>query len=192
MTKIVKNGITYSSSSDNKVTQTGTDNNADYEVVLSGTADNTSRTEGVRKSATLKYNPSTQVLSTTNIQASDTVTANGVPLPHKYSTTEKIVGYWVDGRPIYERVVVLPSTISISAGNTSAAGTWGVVQSGWNDEITPISFTFMSNGSSSDSNVWDHLTGQWYRSGKSIRACNIRSSAVSISSFIIQYFYGVP
>lgn len=46
--------------SDVNVTQTATDStNANYEVLFSGTADNTTRTEGTRKSSKLTFNPYT-------------------------------------------------------------------------------------------------------------------------------------
>ena len=47
------------SNTDTKVTQTATTNSANYEVLFSVTADNTTRTEGARKSANLLFNPST-------------------------------------------------------------------------------------------------------------------------------------
>ena len=49
----------------NAVTQTVDDstNNSNYEVLFSGTADNTTRTEGAKKSSNLKFNPSTGVLT---------------------------------------------------------------------------------------------------------------------------------
>lgn len=40
------------------VTQTATTTNSAYEVLFSGTADNTTRTEGARKNSNLKFNPS--------------------------------------------------------------------------------------------------------------------------------------
>jgi hypothetical protein len=43
---------------DTKVTQTETTTNADYELLLSGTADSTTRTEGANKSGYAKFNPS--------------------------------------------------------------------------------------------------------------------------------------
>lgn len=58
MTKIIKNGIEYGGNTDYKVSQTETSNNADYEVLFSGTADNTTRTEGTGKTNRLIYNPS--------------------------------------------------------------------------------------------------------------------------------------
>ena len=47
------------SNTDTKVTQTATTDSANYEVLFSVTADNTTRTEGARKSANLLFNPST-------------------------------------------------------------------------------------------------------------------------------------
>lgn len=47
-----------------KVTQTATTTSANYEILFSGTADNTNHTEGVRKTSTLTYNPNTKDLST--------------------------------------------------------------------------------------------------------------------------------
>lgn len=50
--------------SDEKVKQSPSTDNSAFEVLLSGTADNTERTETTKKSSTLKYNPSTKALVT--------------------------------------------------------------------------------------------------------------------------------
>ena len=52
---------------DTNVTQTATNTNANYEVLFSGTADNTTRTEGARKYSNLTFNPSTGTLTTTKV-----------------------------------------------------------------------------------------------------------------------------
>lgn len=52
---------------DTNVTQTATNTNATYEVLFSGTADNTTRTEGARKYSNLTFNPSTGTLTTTKV-----------------------------------------------------------------------------------------------------------------------------
>lgn len=57
---------------DTKVTQTATTTAANYEILFSETADNTTRTEGARKTSTLIYNPSTKVLSTPFLKLTDT------------------------------------------------------------------------------------------------------------------------
>ena len=54
----------------NAVTQTATSTNADYEVLFSGTADNTTQTEGARKNNNLTFNPSTGRLVTTSLGTS--------------------------------------------------------------------------------------------------------------------------
>jgi hypothetical protein len=51
------------------------------------------------------------------IKAKPNETDNGVILPHIYSDTEQIVGYWIDGRPIYEKTIVLSSDISVAANS---------------------------------------------------------------------------
>ena len=51
------------SKTDSNVTQTATTTNADYEVLFSATADNTTRTETARKNSNLKFNPSTGMLN---------------------------------------------------------------------------------------------------------------------------------
>lgn len=55
--------VPWADSADTAVTQTETSTNANYEVLLSYTADNTTRTEGARKSSNLTFNPSTGGLS---------------------------------------------------------------------------------------------------------------------------------
>ena len=57
MAKIIKNGIEYGGNTDNKVTQTATNTSTVYEVLFSGSNNNTTATEGVRKTDTLVYNP---------------------------------------------------------------------------------------------------------------------------------------
>lgn len=47
----------------NNVTQTATSTNATYELLFSGTADNTTRNEGARKTSGLTFNPSTGALN---------------------------------------------------------------------------------------------------------------------------------
>lgn len=55
------------SDTNNAVTQTATTTSADYEVLFSATADNTTRTEGARKNSNLKFNPSTGNLTVASV-----------------------------------------------------------------------------------------------------------------------------
>lgn len=58
---------TLDGNTDTKVAQTVTTTSADYEVLFSATADNTTRTEGARKNSNLKFNPSTGNLQATQL-----------------------------------------------------------------------------------------------------------------------------
>ena len=60
---------------DQNVAQTATNTNANYEVLFSGTADNTTRTEGARKYSNLLFNPSTGTLTTTKVSSTEIVCA---------------------------------------------------------------------------------------------------------------------
>ena len=64
------------SDTDNKVAQTATTTNAQYEVLFSGTADNTTRTEGAGKNSNLTFNPSTGRLDVTTVGATDVKATN--------------------------------------------------------------------------------------------------------------------
>ena len=59
--------INFYDSGNSSVTQTATSTNANYEVLFSVTADNTTRTEGARKASNLKFNPSTGNLQATQL-----------------------------------------------------------------------------------------------------------------------------
>ncbi len=75
----------YPSDTNNAVTQTATnDTDANYEVLFSATADNTTRTEGARKSSKLTYNPYTQTIE---------LGSNGLRMGH----TDSSKGYIASG-----------------------------------------------------------------------------------------------
>lgn len=63
---------------------------------------------------------SNDVISTDNLQSGDmddiVTPIPSIParVPHKYSTTEQIVGEWIDGSPVYERTI---TKASLSVGD---------------------------------------------------------------------------
>lgn len=56
---------------------------------------------------------------------------------HEYSTTEKVVGTWIDGSNVYERTIYIPS-ISISGSTTLT------VESGFNDFLISATGVYIS------------------------------------------------
>lgn len=75
---------------DAKVAQTATTTNATYEILFSETASNDDLTEGAGKTSTLTFNPSTNLLSTTTVRASNALevnntTTNGSQVKFRFS-----------------------------------------------------------------------------------------------------------
>ena len=83
MAKWVNNPNT---NTDTLVTQTATTTDANYEVLFSATADNTTRTETARKNSNLKFNPSSGRLDTTEYAI------NSKAYIH-YNTTDDVIAF---------------------------------------------------------------------------------------------------
>lgn len=49
------------------------------------------------------------------IKATGKIKSRGVEVVHEYSTTEKPVGFWIDGSIIYEKTIQLPANITVGA-----------------------------------------------------------------------------
>lgn len=117
------------SDTDNKVAQTATTTNTQYEVLFSGTADNTTRIEGARKNSNLTFNPSTGTLDTTEVAVSNvkTSTLNGVTVPsspkftdttYTLSTTGNTVRLSANG--VAQNDITVP--YATNAGSATTAG----------------------------------------------------------------------
>ena len=124
------NGVTYDI--DKRVEQTSTSTSAFYEVILSGTADNTTRTEGVNKSNYFVYNPAEKFISVGTLKANTPIgeysNAFGydVAATADYSHAE---GYGTFATGYYTHVEGYMSSASYTGahaegGNTSATGYW--------------------------------------------------------------------
>lgn len=131
----------YTTNTNNAVTQTITSStNADYRVLLSGTADDTTRTEGVRKDTDFKYNPSTNNLTvgkvtlaadpSNNLEAATKKYVDDNATKVKYQTTES---------EIWRNVLLSTDTASDSTRDKGAVGVnyfirfWNGITSGGND-----------------------------------------------------------
>lgn len=90
-----------SGNTNTNVTQTATTTNANYEVLFSVTADNTTRTEGARKNSNLKFNPSTGNLQTTQI--------NGVTVGSDPKFTDENTTYTFAEGSVNGKFTVTPS-----------------------------------------------------------------------------------
>ena len=106
------------------------------------------------------------------------VNSNGIDLPHEYSENEKIVAYWIDGSPVYERVVVLPSAVSISAN-------------AWNQNVftNPDDVLILDAkaivSTSTGTTFWGFVGVQCVN--KIIGLYNSRDSAITVDTLILKY-----
>lgn len=240
-------GTTYNikdpNATDTKVTQTSdSTTNSDFPILFAGTADNTTRTEGAKKSARIVYNPYSSflrfkgsngisytdistgqiALSATSGETGETnictlITPNAITLgnhdsedpylvlyatsgggvvladrvncntasigevefPHTYSDEEQVVGYWVDGSPIYEK------TVELSSALTLASNTW-VSMGIYNETIRPL-HVIGYNATSAGYAVVTCLLAQYIFSNKRLQLLNARSSASQITGYTIRY-----
>ena len=105
------------SSTDEKVKQTETTTDAEYEVLFSGTADNTTRTEGAGKNEGMTYNPSYNALTIGLRDSGSTIGTGSV-----------ITGYGNTASGIYSHA---QGTGAMASGSYSHAEGGGTTASGY-------------------------------------------------------------
>lgn len=127
------------SGSDTNVTQTEISTNDDYEVLLSGTADDQTRTEGANKSENVKVNPSTG-----NVTIAGTLTdKNGLQTVRSLtgaeydalSSAEKNNGTYYH---LTDRNSTNVLDVNVSQTATSTDATYEVLFSGSADNVTKV------------------------------------------------------
>lgn len=106
-----------------------------------------------------------------------------IVLPHTYSTTEQVVGYWIDGSPIYEQ------TIQLSSDVTVGANAWLNNAVTVNENITVLDGTAMYYSSQYDMyTVWKFMALQTNTSNKkAIDLYNSRDASCLVSVLTIRY-----
>lgn len=106
-----------------------------------------------------------------------------IVLPHTYSTTEQIVGYWTDGRPIYELTAVLSSDATVNAN-------------AWNDNVYTHSENIIILGGEAlyyDSNLdvyanWSFIGFHTVSSDKKkVGLYNSRDTSCLVNILILRY-----
>ena len=107
------------------------------------------------------------------------IKANNVIYPAVHSSTERIVGYWLNNEPIYERTVSLGSSQSIPSNSWTDLETLT-----YDIQILDLVAYYTSNAGNL---VYNNLIGQFVNSSKKVQVLNTRSSAITIDTFKIQY-----
>ena len=177
---------------DAKVKQTATTTDADYEILFSSTADNTTRTAGARKNSNLTFNPSTGVLTTTKFvgelsgNATSATTANKLSNTTAIGSSTKPVYFSADGIP-----VAIDHSIETSVpSNAVFTDTTYTVSSGDNNgqiKITPsvgdpynVSVKGLGSAAYTDSNEYA-TAGHTHKYAGSSSAGGVANSAAKLS-----------
>lgn len=95
---------------------------------------------------------------------------------HVYSTEEQIVGYWINGKPIYEITVSFPSQVVINADS------WGDIPVDVNDKDF-----YVNARAFNDVAMFVVGCGHDLASSNKVRLLNERNSSIGITSAILQY-----
>lgn len=105
--------------------------------------------------------------------------ADGIKFPHRHSSTEKKVGFWINNEPIYER------TVSLSSAQSIPSNAWTDLETlAYDIQILGLVGFYTSNAGNL---VYNNLIGQFVNSSKKVQVLNTRSSAITIDTFTIQY-----
>lgn len=113
-----------------------------------------------------------------DVSVAGNVNANGIDLPHEYSENEKIVAYWIDGSPVYERVIVFPSAVSVGANSWNAN-----VFTNPDDILILDAKAIVST--STGTTFWGFVGVQCVN--KIIGLYNSRDSAITVDTLILKY-----
>lgn len=108
---------------------------------------------------------------------------DGVKYPHKYSTTEQIVGYWIDGSPIYEKTIEFQSAVTVNANawNTN-------VYTNDEDIIVLNGESYYYDSNSSVYVYWGFMAIQSNTTDKTkVNLYNSRDSSCQVSILVIRY-----
>lgn len=177
---------------DENVTQTATTTNENFEILFSGTADNTTRTEGTRKNSNLTFNPSTGTLTTTTFvgelsgNATSATTANKLSNTTAIGSSIKPVYFSADGIPVAidhsietsvpSNAVFTDTTYTVSSGDNN--GQIKVIPS----EGDPYNVSVKGLGSAAYTDSDEYATaGHTHKYAGSLSAGGVANSAAKLS-----------
>ena len=116
----------------------------------------------------------------TNLQANNVLKYNGSVWVnddnlHEYSTEEKIVGKWIDGRYVYEKIVPFSATLN--------SNVWTSIPEVINDKKILIKVCGI-NPSYAYSTLFGNIDKSLY---SNVQVWNMRNYAINVNYILIQY-----
>lgn len=106
-----------------------------------------------------------------------TIKADGVVLPHAYSTTEQKIGKWIDGSDLYESVIELNSTVTLAANANTSITSWG-------EPINIVYFNALRISGSITTAI--SYVGGFYNNGN-VYGVNPRATTQGVDVLIMRY-----
>lgn len=102
---------------------------------------------------------------------------------HVYSTTERVVGKWIDGKPIYEKTWELVSPLSVPYNSWTDTP---ILNSGMQRIIKGFANDSYINGGVSQSNAFMYLSFA-VNAPTYVRVLNARNATITLNIITLQY-----
>lgn len=108
------------------------------------------------------------------------------PLPsarspyHKYSTTEQVVGEWIDGKPIYEKTITFTNTSVVETDGQGIMFNQTIFDEGYVDTLIDVDVTVFANSIFKCNGIYDMLQSNVIFEYRAY--INLRKTALSLSN----------
>lgn len=117
-----------------------------------------------------------------HIKLEDVPNSGAVILPHKYSSTPQIVGYWTDGRAIWEETIDLSSSVTINAN------TWNNAVYTFDSAVTVVSAeAYYINSQTGIINHWAFMASGTSTDGLKLSLYNSRDASCEVTRIVVRY-----
>lgn len=117
-----------------------------------------------------------------HIKVEDIPNNGAVILPHKYSSTPQIVGYWTDGRAIWEETIDLSSSVTINAN------TWNNAVYTFDSAVTVVNAeAYYINSQTGIINYWAFMASGTSTDGLKLTLYNSRDVSCEVTRIVVRY-----
>lgn len=117
-----------------------------------------------------------------HIKVEDVLNGGAVILPHKYSSAPQIVGYWTDGRAIWEETIDLSSSVTINAN------TWNNAVYTFDSAVTVVSAeAYYINSQTGIINHWAFMASGTSTDGLKLTLYNSRDVSCEVTRIVVRY-----
>ena len=117
-----------------------------------------------------------------HIKVEDVPNSGAVILPHKYSSTPQIVGYWTDGRAIWEETIDLSSSVTINAN------TWNNAVYTFDSAVTVVNAeVYYIDSQTGIINHWAFMASSTSSDGLKLTLYNSRDVSCEVTRIVVRY-----